>query len=264
MLKGAIHIHSTYSDGEFSLLRVKEIFAAAGCGFVCVTDHAEDFDPERAQAYASECTFLSDRNFCMIPGLEYQCAGRMHILGFGVTSLIETSDPEGIIRHIRSSGGISVVAHPRETVFSSIERFQELPDGIEVWNSKYDGRYAPRPGTFSLLSRLREREPCVHGYYGQDLHWKTQCRDLVTLVRCTQSGVDEILKSLRSGEYYGVKGSLELPSTGELPLAVLDRFRVVNRRAHLLRSSLRGTKRWLDRLGVPVPRSVKAPVRRLF
>lgn len=264
MIKGAIHIHSTYSDGEFSLRRVKEIFAAAGCDFVCVTDHAEAFDAQQLGAYLHECKSLSGGGFYMIPGLEYECKGRMHILGIAATTLIETKDPEVLIRHIRASGGISVIAHPRETAFSTIERFRELPDGIEVWNSKYDGRYAPRPGTFSLLRRLRERESGVHGYYGQDLHWKMQCRDLTTLVRCAQSTDDQILRALKLGEYFGVKGSLELPSTGDLPATLLDRFGVINRRGRLLKSSLIGMKRCLDQLGVSVPVSVKAPLRRLF
>jgi hypothetical protein len=34
-----------------------------------------------------------------------------------------------------------------------------LHRGIETWNSKYDGRYAPRSGTFALLQRLRQRAP---------------------------------------------------------------------------------------------------------
>jgi aryl-alcohol dehydrogenase-like predicted oxidoreductase len=50
-------------------------------------------------------------------------------------------------------------------------RFDPLPDGIEVWNSKYDGRYAPRPGTFEMLARTKVRRPDVRAFYGQDLHW---------------------------------------------------------------------------------------------
>ncbi len=55
-----------------------------------------------------------------------------------------------------------------------------LPRGLETWNSKYDGRYAPRPGTFDLLLRVRERRPDMLAFFGQDLRWKQQFRGLFT------------------------------------------------------------------------------------
>ena len=55
-------------------------------------------------------------------------------------------------------------------VESITEQFEPLPDGVEVWNTKYDGQYAPRPGTFELLGRLKTRRPDVRAFYGLDLH----------------------------------------------------------------------------------------------
>ena len=40
MLRGALHIHSTWSDGEFTLSELRHILVGAGCRFACVTDHA--------------------------------------------------------------------------------------------------------------------------------------------------------------------------------------------------------------------------------
>ena len=54
MLKGAIHLHSTYSDGEFTLSELREVMISAGCDFVCMTDHAESFDDEKLEAYVRE------------------------------------------------------------------------------------------------------------------------------------------------------------------------------------------------------------------
>jgi hypothetical protein len=36
MFKGAMHIHSTYSDGEFTLPELREVFLAERCAFVCM------------------------------------------------------------------------------------------------------------------------------------------------------------------------------------------------------------------------------------
>ena len=55
MFKGAMHIHSTYSDGEFTLPELREVFLAEGCAFVCMNDHAEYFDQESIQLYLREC-----------------------------------------------------------------------------------------------------------------------------------------------------------------------------------------------------------------
>ena len=109
-----------------------------------MTDHADDFDEPKLADYVRECAELSDGQFSFIPGLEYTCEQHMHILGYGVTVLADTMDPQRIIQHIEQHGGLAVIAHPKDTMFSWIETFDVLPFGIETWNSKYDGRYAPR------------------------------------------------------------------------------------------------------------------------
>ena len=164
MVKGALHIHSVYSDGEFTLAELRERYLEAGCRFACVTDHADYFDDmAKLEAYRRECDERSDDRFRFIAGLEYSCVDRMHILGYGVTAPIASTDPTTVIRHIQAQGGLAVIAHPKDTAFSSIEAFEPPPDGIEVWNTKYDGRYAPRPATFVRLpirTRANRRSKC--------------------------------------------------------------------------------------------------------
>src|SRR6185503_2513711 len=155
MLKVAIHCHSTYSDGEFTLAQLRDVFRAQGYDGVCMTDHAEWFDQTSIQKYVNECTELSDDEFCFVPGLEFECERRMHILGYGVTALVDFADPQQVIRHIEKHDGISVIAHPGDSMFDWIETFDVLPSGIEAWNSKYDGPLAPRSRTFQLLNRLQ-------------------------------------------------------------------------------------------------------------
>src|SRR5258708_1536120 len=104
MLKGVTHFHSTYSDGEFTLEELREIFTKSGFQFVCMTDHAEWFDREKVRAYIDECESLSDEEFRFIAGLEYECEQRMHILGYGVVSLVDTTAPQEVIRHIEGEG----------------------------------------------------------------------------------------------------------------------------------------------------------------
>ncbi len=266
MLPGVLHVHSTFSDGEFSLAELREIFIAAGLRFACVTDHADAFeqDADRRSRYRRECEALSSSAFRFVAGLEYACADRMHILGYGVTDRIASDDPEVVIAAIRRAGGVAVVAHPRDEAFARIERFDPLPDGIEVWNSKYDGRYAPRPATFALLARARARRPDVYAFYGQDLHWRRQYRGLTVEVDAESLEPRAIVAALAAGRFQGVRDGLRLGSDGVLPAGLLEQFARAQRRSQALRRWMRRTKRWIDDAGIGVPSPVKAQLRRIF
>jgi hypothetical protein len=267
MVKGALHIHSVYSDGEFTLAELRERYLEAGCRFACVTDHADYFgDAAKLEAYRRECDERSDDRFRFIAGLEFSCVDRMHILGYGVTAPIESTDPTTVIRHIQAQGGLAVIAHPKDTAFPSIEAFDPAPDGIEVWNTKYDGRYAPRPATFAMLARVRSRHPSVRAFYGQDLHWKRQYRGMTIELQLQGDRVDRtaVLAALKAGQYSGAKGELQLPSNGVLSPAQLREFDRVHSRSHRMRGWMTQTKRWLEGIGLRVPGSVKTQLRRIF
>ena len=264
MLRGALHIHSTYSDGELTLAELRVALRAAGCRFACVTDHADWFDAPRLEAYVRECRMRSDADFLLIPGLEYSCANRMHILGYGVPALIDSDHPERVIAEIKRLGGLAVVAHPKNDAFETIEQLDPLPDGLEVWNTKYDGQYAPRAGTFALLARLKTRRPDLWAFYGLDLHWRNQNRRLFVDVVSESLDADAVLSALRRGDYAATKDGRRLPSTGVLPAGVLARFERVNARSRRIRSALGALKSLVDRTGLGVPARVKAQLRRIF
>lgn len=264
MLKGALHAHSTYSDGEFSLEELRRTFVAEGCSFLCMTDHAEYFDQQSIARYITECESLSDETFCLVPGLEYRCSRDMHILGYCATSLTESTDPEEVIRHIGAQGAVSVIAHPKDDSFAWIESFATLPMGIETWNSKYDGQSAPRPRTFALLQRLQKRAPKMHAFYGQDLHWKKQFRGLQVVLDCDSGEPAAIRAALAAGEYTAQKDDLHLPSSGALPEALLAKFERGHARSRLKWRFLKSGKNILDHLGIPIPGFLKAQLRRIF
>lgn len=264
MLRAALHVHSTYSDGEFTLAELRTIFAAKDCSVVCMTDHAEGFDRHKLRDYVQECQSLSDDKFLFVSGLEFECEQRMHILGFGTTTLANTEDPQHVIRHIEEERGISVIAHPKNAMFSWIESFKILPFGIETWNSKYDGRYAPRPSTFELLHRLRQRRPEMRAFYGQDLHWKNQFCGLFTLLECESRTAGSVLKALEAGRYTGMKAHLRLPSSGVLPDSLMTRFAAEHAKSDSMSRFLKAAKATIDKLGITVPASLKSQLRRLL
>ena len=263
MLKGALHVHSTYSDGEFTLAELRRIYQDDGCAFVCMTDHAEAFDPDKLRQYVDECQALSDDRFLFVDGMEYECERRMHILGYGATKRVDSQDPETVIRHIEEQGSPSVIAHPKDDFFDWIRKFETLPLGIETWNSKYDGRYGPRPETFALLHDLRQRKPEMLSFYGQDLHWKTQFRGLFVHVDSALTR-DGILQALAQGAFTGVKGDVTLPSSGMVDAQLLAEFGKAHAASFRVRQFLKQSKQAMDRIGIRVPETVKAQLRRIF
>jgi hypothetical protein len=265
MLKGAIHVHSTYSDGEFTLQEIKDLFLAEGCSFVCMTDHAEAFEKEgKLLAYVQELESLSDATFLFVPGLEYECEQRMHILGYGTTAPSGTTDPQAVIRHIEAQGAVSVIAHPKDSMFPWIESFGTLPQGIEAWNSKYDGQYAPRVETFRLVQRMQTRRPDLRSFYGQDLHWRKQYRGLFVFLNTEELGRRAILNDLATGNFIARKDDLELSSDGVLSDELCRRFSDAHKNSLRLRAFLKTGKQTLDRMGIRVPAGLKAQIRRIF
>lgn len=264
MLKGAIHVHSTYSDGEFTLAELRELFLKEGCQFLCMTDHAEAFDEAKLRAYVDECRALSDDRFRFIAGLEHECEQRMHVLSFGAAQLSDTINPQEVIQRVADNGGLSVIAHPMDQAFPWIETFDTLPDGIETWNSKYDGRYAPRTRTFDLLQRLKERRPKMNAFYGVDLHWKLQYRGLFTHVDCLVPTDSEILAAFVSGRFRGVRDGQELPSDGHLLDGVKTDFERARAKSDRFRRIVKSLKNVLKQTGMKVPAPIKAQLRRFF
>ena len=272
MPRAIFHCHSTYSDGELTLAELRELFVAEGLDFACMTDHAEFFDDESLRAYRDECDAFSDERFRFVAGLEYECERRMHVLGYGVTTLAATTDPQAVIRHIEAAGGVSVIAHPMDSMFDWIETFETLPAGLETWNTKYDGRYAPRAATFRLLRRLQERAPDVRAFYGTDLHWRHQARVLSNAVACDAEDLHRdaararatVLAAMRRGDYAGVHGETELPSSGHVSEETLARFEAVNTRYHLWRRLLKRARKMSGRLGKRLPAPIKSQLRRIF
>jgi hypothetical protein len=264
MIKGVLHVHSTYSDGEFSLAELKELFQSEGCRFICMSDHANAMDKAKLTRYMQECQELSNGEMQIIPGLEFDCDRRLHLLGYGVTALCKSTNPIEVIQHVRRERGVAVIAHPRDPEFAWIETFDVAPDGIEVWNSKYDGKHAPRARTFRLLHRMQERVPRLRAFYGQDLHWRTQYHGLFTEIDGESATRGSVLAALAAGEYRGRKDGDPLPSSGQVAEGLLEQFDRRNKRSQRLRTAMMAINRTRKRLGVSIPPAIKAVLRRVL
>jgi hypothetical protein len=264
MIKAALHVHSTYSDGEFTMPELREKYLRAGCALVAMSDHADAFDEEMLRSYIAECERLSDARLTFLAGLEFGCVQRIHILGYGVTALIDSDDPATVIAHIHDHGGVAVVAHPPTALFGFLEQPVQSADGVEVWNSKYDSRYAPRPETFDYVRGQQRPDGRPFGFYGQDLHWRKQFAELFTRVDAPDTTRAAVLDALVSGRFTGTTGEISLGSDATLPPDLRERFAVVNARSQRMRGFVKRVRRALGASFKLLPQSVKSEIRRYF
>ena len=156
-IKGLIHIHSSYSyDGIFSLEELSELAKSKECSYIILTDHADDFTEKKMKSLVNECNRLSDTDFVLIPGLEFTCGG-MHILAIGITEIIFESDLIKLIDRIHDKGGLAVLAHV--VIYKNIPygKLKNI-DGVEVWNTRYEGRFSPSLKSLGILKSFRKKQ----------------------------------------------------------------------------------------------------------
>ena len=217
-MRGVLHVHSQFSDGEESLERIVQTFRDAGMAFIAVSDHAEVFDEQRMQEYVAICDSLSSNNFLVIPGLEFALkGGSIHILGYGITKRVRASTMEQLVGGIHEAGGIAVLAHPPVGSINMIGTIKAELDGIEVWNGRYDGTVAPRAESFQLLRRVRMSNLKAAAYCGVDFHKIGQARKPVYVeIESNALQRREILSLLRAGRFTLHGSNMAIPSSGKL------------------------------------------------
>ncbi|NLG17534.1 MAG: histidinol-phosphatase [Fibrobacter sp.] len=138
---GAIHLHTTYSDGGVGYQELIEAASSVNLDFVAVTDHMSLGGKENGfEGFA--------KDLCVIVGYEHQDSiNHNHYLVFGVQKVFCGIDkPREYVKAVRDAGGIGFLAHPAE----KRHYFGNLPpypwtewkirgfDGIEIWNQMSD------------------------------------------------------------------------------------------------------------------------------
>ncbi len=133
---GAVHIHSTYSDGSENIETIAKIAKKAGLDWIVITDHntMDGYLDNKEGWYDGVAVLIGEE---ISPDLSD------HYLGLGINSFIsEHTTPEEYINEVKKQGGIGFIAHPDE---SKTRKNPHEPlrwtnwdikgfDGIELWN----------------------------------------------------------------------------------------------------------------------------------
>ncbi|MDY6971067.1 MAG: PHP domain-containing protein [Thermodesulfobacteriota bacterium] len=212
-----MHIHTDYSyDGRDSLQDVAQLARRKGYSFLLLTEHNDVFDDEKMRRFVAECERLSTTDFTIIPGLEVNCDFGRHLLAIGIRKYIGMADPEKVIDKIKENGGLAIFPHPGLHQFRSFLDTASNLDGVEVWNSRYDSKFAPNPKSFSLLKNLRKENPGVFAYGGQDLHSVQELDDLCLRIELSRPSEFEILHRLEKGRFEVVRRRMAIGSVGDI------------------------------------------------
>lgn len=269
--KGACHLHTTFSDGELSLAELKDHFQAKGFQFLLMSDHAEGMDGEKMRAYVAQCRALSDDRFLMVPGLEFAYPSKavpgsshLHLLGFGIARYERAEDPVGMIHTIHRLGGLAVLAHPYPAHAADYVELSTLLDGIELWNTKYNGRFAPALWNYVLLKQIQDRGSKILGFYGTDFHWKTQYAGMAIWVQTDRLMATSLLASLSKGMFYAEKDGMVLTSDGMLTSAQEARFETRERLYRIWKKTVVSGRVPFKVLRLKIPRRLKAITRRVL
>lgn len=265
--KAALHLHTTYSDGELTLEELKARFQKEGFRCLMMSDHAESMTAEGMERYVAQCRALSDDQFCIVPGLEFAYpfdSGSLHLLGYGVSRYQREEEPVEMVKAIHQLGGVAVLAHPYPPLLPQIVPMKGTIDGIELWNTKYNGRIAPALWNYQLLKEVRRLRPEVLGFYGTDFHWKTQYAGLAVWIEADALTPASLLAALRNGKFYAEKEGMRLTPDGSLTSDQKSSFERKERFYRLWRKMVVGARGPFKALCLPIPQRLKAMARKVL
>jgi len=205
-MEGLFHLHSDYSfDGKLSLEKLKEECVRRKQNFMVVTEHAEDFDAEKLKRYLAQCKSLTDRDFIVVPGLEFRLEGEMevHVLVIGTETLCRAEAPRDVMEKMLSGecSGLAVLAHPSRNGHYIPKDLEHRIHGIEIWNAAYDSRYLPDYWAIRLFMSLRKLNRNLVGFGGLDLHDRSGFRELKLQMRHPCRKEAELLTHLKAGRF---------------------------------------------------------------
>src|SRR5438445_4479154 len=155
---GIVHVHSNLAyDGQNTLAEIASLGRSRGYQFVGMSEHSDTFEPKKMADLVDECRRLSDGSFLMLPGLEFTCDNRLHLLALGIERYTTLTNPALVARFVNAEGGVAVLSHPIRYGYQIPAGLEMVLDGIEVWNAGYDGRFIPNDRSIRLWESLRVR-----------------------------------------------------------------------------------------------------------
>ena len=255
VFRGVSHIHSQHSfDGKLPLAKVRDLLAGQGCEFILMSEHIEQLSLQQMQDAFADCRALSTPECCLIPGIEMDA---LNILVFGVGRAEEYHNLRDLVGKFRNQGAIVVLSHPVKIKRGIPAGIEEILNGIEIWNSRHDGKISPRTQNLELYHRLQQKNPELVPLAGLDFHSATDCADIYMEVEASEKSERAIIEGIRSGKVRIIKNKVQL---GLNPRA----FPLKRAAYSLIRDCLYRMNSVIRSVGVKPPNWLRRVARRVF
>ncbi len=134
---GAIHLHSTDSDGTRSIPEIARIGDRMGLDFLMFSDHMT------LKSYQAGLEGVYGKSLVIIGYEIHDKENRNHYLAFNLKETLPFGlTPLEYVRQVKEKGGFGIIAHPDE-IRKDLPKYPAYPwteweaqefDGIEIWN----------------------------------------------------------------------------------------------------------------------------------
>ena len=199
-LKGALHCHSTLSDGLLSPEDVAHFYEIRGYTFLAITDH-------------NKICKVKNFNGVYQPGVEVErskckLGGSYHIVALGVDdpAILDIRDAQLFIDYVNDDGGLTFIAHPYWSglLHEDLIRLEGYI-GIEIYNTGCDVEVAKGYSLTHWDNLLSSRRK-IWGLAVDDSHryflLPIDADGGWIWINVDDMNPDEILKSIREGRFY--------------------------------------------------------------
>jgi hypothetical protein len=202
--KGALHVHSTRSDGRLEPDELVQAYRERGFDFLCFADHN----------HVTRVASPAD-DFLVLAGIElglnvYGADKYWHVVGIDADDAAATTErfdsPGAMVAHLADHSAFRILAHPywSQLTGSDLARLDGV-DAVELYNSGAEltvGRgLSDYP--YDLLLHTGRRVPVVAA---DDCHAERELGSAWVMVKAETLSVETIIDALRSGRHYGSAG----------------------------------------------------------
>jgi hypothetical protein len=197
----------------------------------------------------------------LVPGIEID---DIHALFFGVRPPGEWQDYADLARRLAQGGALTAVSHPVKITQEIPKVTAGLVEGVEIWNSRHDGKMAADGRIVAYWSSLQKRlERPLAPMCGIDFHNRHDFLPLTLDVECGKLDQVSVLGAIRERRYHLALAGKKLPLDSRTGRLALD-YRVYSNLYRLVYQTVYAGHRASVKMNLRPPRRMKALLRRLF
>jgi hypothetical protein len=192
-------------------------FRERGVNVVLMSEHVETLDPEKLVRIFADCRAYSTDSFLLVPGIEIDA---LNALFYDVQPVDSWTDPQDLATQFARGGALVAVSHPVKVKTDIPPLTASFVEGVEVWNSRHDGKLAidGRIVRFWLELRRRLGRPLVP-LCGIDFHKPSDFVPLCFEFTGDRLDRQTVVAALRNGRHRIVRAGQTVPldfATGRL------------------------------------------------